>query len=344
MIKSKKQKIEIRLSEIAQMLSGRLCGEDLPINGISSIDNPTPHTIVVVDDRKEVRDNIHAACIVNNRYKLDQIDKPYIIVEDTRFALKLLIDYFYPEDEIIDRIEDTAIIDETIKKGTPVYIGHHTVIDSMVNIGKKTYIGNFVKIGKNVSIGNSVIIHDSVVVSDNTIIGDNVVIYSGAIIGSEGFGYISRGGKQLKIRQVGNVIIEKDVEIGANTCIDRATLDSTIIGEGTKIDNLVQIGHNVKIGRNCIIVAEAGISGSCRIGNNVVIGGQVGIADHVDIPDNTVLASKSGIIGTLEKSGIYAGFPAIDHIQWLRNMAVIKNIHKLKNIFDKLEEGASHGD
>jgi len=113
----------------------------------------------------------------------------------------------------------------------------------MANIGKNTYIGNFVQIGKNVSIGNSVIIHDSVVIGDNTIIGDNVIIYSGAIIGSEGFGYIFREGKQLKIRQVGNVIIEKDVEIGANTCIDRATLDSTIIGEGTKVDNLVQIGQ-----------------------------------------------------------------------------------------------------
>ncbi len=344
MIKSKKQKIEIRLSEIAQMLDGRLYGENLLINGISSIDNPAPHTVMVVDSKKQLKNNVHTACVINNSYKLNQIDKPYILVEDTRYALKVLIDYFYPEEEIINRIEKTAIIDKTIKRAPHVYIGHYTIINGMANIGKNTYIGNFVQIGKNVSIGNSVIIHDSVVIGDNTIIGDNVIIYSGAIIGSEGFGYIFREGKQLKIRQVGNVIIEKDVEIGANTCIDRATLDSTIIGEGTKVDNLVQIGHNVKIGRNCIIIAEAGISGSCNIGNNVIVGGQVGMADHVDIPDDTIIASKSGVIGTLEKSGIYAGFPAIDHIQWLRNMAVIKNIHKFKHIFDKLEEVENHGD
>ena len=137
---------------------------------------------------------------------------------------------------------------------------------------------------------------------------------------------------------MGNVIIENNVEIGSNTCIDRATIDSTIIGEGTKIDNLVQIGHNVKIGKNCLIIAEAGISGSCNIGNNVIIGGQVGIADHVDIPDNTTIASKSGVIGTITKSGVYAGFPAIDHMQWLRNMAIIKDINKVKKIFDKYKE------
>jgi UDP-3-O-[3-hydroxymyristoyl] glucosamine N-acyltransferase len=338
MTKSKRQKIKKLLSEIALILNGKLYGEDLLVNGIAPFNKSRPNTVIVLDNGKDPKDNQYAACIINSRYKLNIIDKPYILVDDTKLALKKLIDVFYPEEDVIDKTENTAVISKSVKKDCPVYIGHYTVIDQMVNIGKNTYIGNFVKIGNNVTIGSNVKLYDSVIINDNTAIGDNVIIYSSAVIGSEGFGYIFREGKRIKIRHVGNVIIENDVEIGSNTCIDRATIDSTIIGEGTKIDNLVQIGHNVKIGKNCIIIAETGISGSCNIGNNVIIGGQVGIADHVDIPDDTTIASKSGVIGTIKKSGIYAGFPAIDHMQWLRNMAVIKDIHKVKKIFDKYKE------
>ena len=338
MMKNKRQKIEKRLSEITEILSGTLYGEDLLISGVASFDRPKPYAVIVLDSRKLPKDNQYAACIINKRYELDQIDKPYILVDDTKLALKKLIDIFYPEEDVDNKIENTAVIDKSVKRDCPVYIGHYTIINPMVSIGKRTYIGNFVKIGSNVAIGSNVKIYDAVIINDNTTIGDNVIIYSGAVIGSEGFGYIFRDDKQVKIRHVGNVVIENNVEIGANTCIDRATIDSTIIGEGTKIDNLVQIGHNVRIGKNCIIVAEAGISGSCNIGNNVIIGGQVGIADHVDIPDNTTIASKSGVIGTLTKSGTYAGFPAIDHMQWLRNMAIIKNINNAKKIFDKYME------
>ena len=343
MIMNRRPKIEKRLSELTKLLNGKLCGDDILITGISSVDSPRPNTILILDKNRKHENKEYGAYVIPDKFKPHQINKPFIIVKDTKLALKILIDVFYPAEVIVDKVENTAIVDKTVKKDYPVYIGNYTVIDEGAFIGKNTHVHNFVHIGKNVAVGNNVRIHNSVTIADYTVIGNDVIIYSGAIIGSDGFGYICEGEKHIKIKHIGNVIIENNVEVGANTCIDRATLDSTIIGEGTKIDNLVQIGHNVTIGKNCIIISEAGISGSCKIGNNVTIGGQVGIADHVTIPDNTIIASKSGVIGTLEKSGIYAGFPAIEHMVWLRNMAALKEIYKLKNAVVKKEEVKSHG-
>jgi UDP-3-O-[3-hydroxymyristoyl] glucosamine N-acyltransferase len=330
MIMKKRPKIEKRLSEIAKLLNGRLHGQDVLIEGISTASSPLLNTLIIINRKIIPKKDEFTAYIIDKKNLIDCSNKPFIEVDDLRLALKILVDVFYPADIIVDRIESTAIVDKTVKLKNPVYIGHYTVIDRGTLVGKNTCIENFVHIGENTSIGSNVRICDSVIINENTVIGDDVTIYSGAAIGSDGFGYIREDEKYNKIRHIGNVIIEDNVEIGANTCIDRATLDSTIIGEGTKIDNLVQIGHNVKIGKHCIIIAETGISGSCEIGNNVIIGGQVGIADHVTIPDNTIIASKSGVIGTLEKSGVYAGFPAIEHMKWLKNMAVLKDIYKLR--------------
>jgi len=165
-----------------------------------------------------------------------------------------------------------------------------------------------------------------------------VIIHAGTVVGSDGFGFVNTKEGHLKIKHVGRVVIEDSVEIGSNCSVDKGTLSSTVIGEGTKIDNLVQIAHNVKIGKHSIIVAQAGIAGSSKIGNFVILGGQTAVADHVNIPDGTMVGSKSGVASDIDKRGIYSGIPVIDHRLWRRNVTAFKDLYKVVRYMKKKEE------
>jgi UDP-3-O-[3-hydroxymyristoyl] glucosamine N-acyltransferase len=337
-----KSKNIYRLSFIAQFLQGTLSGADCDISVLTDIDGDEPQSIAVVDgtyNQERYASLKLSAIVVSEKNRNIKVDQSIIMVKNTKIALKKLIDLFYPEEVQVNNVGNMSLVDPSAILSSQVYIGNFTTIGKNTKIGKNTCIGNNVNIGENVSIGENVKIYSSAIIFDNTVIGNNVIIYQASVIGSEGFGYIGTESGHLKIRQVGNVIIEDNVEIGANTCIDRATIRSTIIGKGTKIDNLVQVGHNTKIGENCIIVSEAGIAGSCKIGDNVLIGGQVGIADHSFIPSSTVLAAKTGVIGSLKKKGVYAGYPAQEHMVWLKNMSALKELNDMKRRFDLLMDG-----
>jgi len=221
-----------------------------------------------------------------------------------------------------------------------VYIGSGTVIE------RNAVIFPFSFIGRNVKVGAHTVIHPNVSIYDGTIIGERVIIHSGAVLGSDGFGYVWDGERHRKIPQLGILEIEDDVEIGANTCIDRASLDKTVIRKGARIDNLVQIGHNVAIGENSVLVAQVGIAGSTTVGQNVVLGGKVGVRDHVAIGDNVKAAGGTGITKDVKENSVIAGTPHMSHRDWLRLQTYLKRLPDLFERMGKLEKeltlGAGH--
>jgi UDP-3-O-[3-hydroxymyristoyl] glucosamine N-acyltransferase len=211
-----------------------------------------------------------------------------------------------------------------------VFIGEGAEIGDDCAVGPGTVIGRGVQIGHKARIGPHVSI-------SHALIGDRCIVHGGARIGQDGFGFVGGASGNFKIPQLGRVIIQDDVEIGANVCIDRGALADTLIGEGTKIDNLVQIGHNTRLGRRCIIVSQVGISGSCEIGDRAVLGGQVGVADHLRVGADSFVAAKAGVSRSLEGGRIYGGFPAKPVEQWRREVGVLSRLAKGKRNRDERE-------
>ncbi|MBC7195704.1 MAG: UDP-3-O-(3-hydroxymyristoyl)glucosamine N-acyltransferase [Deferribacterales bacterium] len=329
------------LSEIAKKLNAELVGEDVEILNFTSLDMPKDKSLSILNSKKMISfiDNPNVVAVVTTKKFQQYVNKPVVIVDEIKSAMIVLLDLFYPTQEHVGQVSDRAFVSKSANLGDNIVVEPFSVIKDRVKIGKNAYIGANVIIGEDVEIGENTKIYPNVVIYEGCKIGDNVTIHSGAIIGADGFGYLNTPKGHIKIRQVGNVVIEDNVEIGANTTIDRGALSSTVIGEGTKIDNLVQIGHNVKIGKHCIIVSQTGIAGSTTIGNFVVIGGQVGIADHVNISDGVMLASKSGVMSDITEPGVYSGVPLVEHRKWLKNQSALKDIANTLKQIDKFLKG-----
>lgn len=275
-----------------------------------------------------------------------ETEKNAIYVPNPRLALIKALELFSPRRRPQPGIHPTAILEEGVKLGEAVSVGAFCYIGANSRIGDGTVIYPLCYLGENCNIGCNVLLYPQVTIYDNVEIGNNCIIHSGAVIGADGFGYVREGDKHLKIPHIGKVVIEEDVEIGANTAIDRATMGETRIRKGTKIDNLVQIAHNVEVGDNSIIVAQVGISGSVKIGKNVTLAGQAGIADHIEIGDNTTIAAQAGVIGNVPPNSIYSGYPARPHAQQMRILAllqrlpeIVKNLKEIEEKINKLEKG-----
>ncbi len=323
----------MKISEIASLLGGVSRYEkDIDISGISSISSQKPNTAVFVDERHKDTDFKEDILYIS---EIDLNARNHIKVQNLKYAMALLLDTLYKEDKP-EGISDKAIIEDGTTLGTDVYIGAFSYIGKNVKIGDGVAIYPFSYIGDNTIIGDNSIIYSGVHIYKNTVIGKNVIIHSGAVIGADGFGYAVGKEGIKKLNHIGNVIIEDDVEIGANTTIDRALLDSTIIGKSTKIDNLVMIGHNCKIGQNCFLVSQVGLSGSVSIGDNSILAGQVGVADHVNIGSNVKVAAKSGVAYDLPSNNTYgANLPSIEWTKWRR---VYVSLLKLPDIIKKLNK------
>jgi UDP-3-O-[3-hydroxymyristoyl] glucosamine N-acyltransferase len=252
-----------------------------------------------------------------------------ILCESANHAFAAALGLFYPENSLV-RWKQQGTIDPSARIAADVQLAPGVVVGPLAEIGERTVLGPNCVIGRGVAIGRDCVIGSNVSIA-NSYIGDGVLILPGAQIGQPGFGFASGAGGHIKIPQVGRVIVQDKVEIGACTTIDRGAIGDTVIGEGTKIDNLVQIGHNTHVGRHCVIVAQVGISGSCEIGDFVVIGGQAGIADHVTIGGGARLAARSGVFpGTLKGGQDYGGVPARPVKEWLRDMVTLTKLGKPK--------------
>lgn len=302
------------LLEIAELVDGKVIGENtVLITSLAPIDNIVEGALVFADSEANfnIINNSKAYAILANETCIPGV-KPIIQVKHPFKAFIKLLNYFYPPLKSKPGIHPTAVIAEDCIMGENVSIGAFTYIGSGVEIGNNCIIKNHVSIGANVKIGSNTLLYPHVTLYEGTQLGSGVIIHASSVIGSDGFGYTFIDNEHLKVPHVGHVLIGDNVEIGANTVVDRATLGATVIGEGTKIDNLVQIAHSVKLGKHNILCALTGIAGSTTSGDNVIFAANVGVSDHVTIEDGVILAARAGVPPRkhLKKGNIYLGNPA----------------------------------
>jgi UDP-3-O-[3-hydroxymyristoyl] glucosamine N-acyltransferase len=331
--------------ELAKIVSGELIGnKDIILTGVNSLSNAKENEISFLGNLKYLQDAlVTKAGVVFVAFDTDISkfkNKNIIKVGNPQYSYSIVLSLIEKErlKEIETSVHSTASISNDSIVGLSAYIGQNVVIESGTKIGNNAKIFPNVYIGKNVTIGDDCLIYPNVVIKEGTIIGNRVIIQPGVIIGGDGFGFTNISGKTHKIPQIGYVKIGDDVEIGANTTIDRATFDSTKIGNGTKIDNLVQIAHNVEIGENCIIVAQVGIAGSTHIGNNVIIGGQSGLVGHLRIGNNVTIASQSGISGDIEDGQQIGGNPMAALNQSIKIRTLIRKLPEIYNDLRKIKK------
>ncbi len=334
--------MQISLKEIADFINGKIIGdENLIINSVARIDEAKSGELsfIYLPAYEKYQETTNAsALIVKPDLKKTRKDLTYIEVEfpDKAF-FSIISNYFAPKFEL-NGIDESAFVSPSATVGNNVAIGKNVVISNGCVIGDNTKIFHNTTLFENVEIGSDCIIFSNISIRENCRIGNRVIIHSGTVIGSDGFGYQKNESNQyVKIPQIGNVVIEDDVEIGSNVSIDRAAMGSTIIKKGTKLDNLIQIAHNVIIGENTAISAQSGISGSTKIGNNCILAGQVGVADHLEIIDNVILMAQSGVSRSINKPGFYFGSPIKEHKTALKLEAHIRNLPEYVEKIKKLE-------
>jgi len=333
------------LKEIAKVIDGEIIGDEkVVISGVAGLKEASYGDITFLANPKyrTYLDKTAASAIITSR-DIEACSKPIIRTDNPSLAFTKAVSFIFPQEiEHFKGINPSARLGKNVKLGKDVAVGAYVVIEDDVSIGDKTIIYPGCYIGHHSEIGSNVLIYPNVTIRENICLGNRVIIHSGTVIGSDGFGYVAVEGKHHKIPQVGTVVIGDDVEIGANVTIDRARFDKTIIGRGTKIDNLVQIAHNVIIGENCLIVAQAGIAGSTTIGNNVILAGQVGVVGHITIGDNSIVMAKSGVSKDLPAGTTVWGIPAKPADVAKRISACVQNLPRmhetLKELKKKIEE------
>lgn len=334
--------------ELAELVNGELVGNSsLSIKGVSGIAESTPETITFAENSdyfKEAENSAAGAIIVSK--KVTDSSKTIIRVKNPRLAFARVARLFEPDIYHNPGIHPSAVISETAIIGQGVSIHPRVVIDDKARIGDNVQLAPGVYVGKNVVIGENTIIHPNVVLEYDTVIGANVIIHGGTVIGSDGYGFVSDSEGHHKIPQLGNVVIEDNVEIGANVTVDRGTSGPTVIKQGTKIDNLVQIAHNVQLGEENLIVAQVGIAGSSILGKRVTLAGKVGITGHLTVGDNTTIMAGSIVTKNTPRGVVYSGNPAHDHKEELREQAVrrkmpeiLKRIKLIEKKLNYLEGG-----
>lgn len=262
-----------------------------------------------------------------------------IVVDKPQDAMLSVLGLLWRAPEFEPGVHASAVIGDGVSLGDRVSIGARTVIGDGARIGARTRIHAGVTLGDGVTIGDDCVVYPNVVAYAGTVLGDRVQIQSGAVLGSDGFGYVFRDGVHNKIPHVGRCVLESDVEIGANTTIDRGSVGDTVIGAGTKVDNLVQIGHNVRMGRLCLVMAQVGISGSTRIGDGVVIAGQAGLAGHITIGAGARIAGQAGVFGDVPPGETWSGYPARPHRESLRAQAAARRLPALLKMLDHPTKG-----
>lgn len=320
------------LRELARIVKGEIVGDpDTVITGVSGIKEARKGDITFLANRRymPLLETTQASAVITP-LDIDSAPQPIIKTQDPSFAFAQVVADMFPVQVRHPRgIHKTAVIAKSVKIGKNVAVGPYVVIEDKAEIGDNTIIYAGCFIGHDVKIGRDCLFYANVAIRERVVIGNRVSVQSGTAIGSEGFGYTNIDGEYRLIPQVGTVVIEDDVEIGANVAIDRARFDKTLIGRGTKIDNLVQIAHNVVIGQNSIIVAQAGISGSTHIGNKVTIAGQAGLVGHITIGDGAILAAQAGVTKSVPPNTIVSGYPARPHQEAKKINAYIQRLPEL---------------
>jgi len=329
------------LKEVASLIDGEIVGdENIVVTGICGIKEAKEGDLTFIANSRylPLMGHTRASAIITSR-DIKTAAKTIIRTENPSLAFAKMVSLLAPNEVRRPKgIHPTAIIGDKVKIGKNVAIDPYVVIEDNVEIKDNTVLYAGVYVGHHTKIGKNCVIYPYVIIRERVIVGDRVVIHGGTVIGSDGFGFSTVQGVHHRIPQIGTVIIEDDVEIGANVTIDRARFDKTIIKKGTKIDNLVQIAHNVSIGENSIIVAQSGISGSATIGKNVTIAGQSGVIGHITIGDNVVVAAQSGVTKSIPSNTCVSGYPAKPHVLAKKIHAFTQNLPELFKKVKQLEE------
>jgi UDP-3-O-[3-hydroxymyristoyl] glucosamine N-acyltransferase len=324
--------MEVTLKEISQFVGGKITGDEtLKISNLSRIEEAKENDLTFLyhpSYEKFFPETKASAIIVKPDFKKTRNDIAYIEIDKPEDAFAELIINFFSMEVLLDGIDEKAYVHKNAEIGENVALGKNVVISAGCKIGNNVKVFHNTVLLENVVIGNDCILYQNVSIREDSKIGNRVIIHAGSVIGSDGFGFNpDEKGRYRKVPQIGNVIIGDDVEIGANACVDRAALGSTVIGRGTKIDNLVQIAHNCEIGEDTVISGQAGVAGSSKVGNNCILAGQVGIASHLNLGSTVVLLAQSGVTKSL-KPGYYFGTPAKE----------LKTAHKLEAHMRRLPE------
>mgnify|MGYP001315647882 CR=1 FL=1 len=321
----------LTLQQLNELLQGELIGQDdgRIISGINTLRDASSSDICIVMQKRFVSEALasQAACLVVSQ-EIEDLKCPQLLVKNSRKAYYQLATFFAKKSIVIDEISKKSSIHESATISEGVSVGPYSVVEASVSIGHNSHIGSNVTIGEGVVIGDSCQVHAGVVIYPGVVIGNRVVIKSNASVGSEGFGFYQDQEGYHKIPQLGGLCIEDDVEIGCNTTIDRGALGDSIVGKGTKLDNLVHLAHNITIGKNCAIASQVGFAGSVEIGDNVQIAGQVGLSNQVSIGSNSVVFGKSGVTKSFDEGSFISGIPARSHAQELKNQARLKKLLK----------------
>lgn len=332
------------LADIAALLAAPApAGADRPVRGLATLAEAGPHDLTFVGTEAYAKQLLASRAMGAIIHRKVRVPAGYggvtFVVDDGDLAVAKVLDLFAPPVprppagiDAMARVAATAQLGEGVAVGPFVYVG------ARARVGRGTVLHAGVYLGDDVVVGDDCELFPQVVVRERITIGSRVVIHAGSVLGTDGFGYRWDGARHAKVPQIGTVVIEDDVEIGSCVCVDRAKFSATRVGRGTKIDNLVQVGHNVTIGPHCVIVGQTGLAGSVTLGAGVVLGGQSAVRDHVTMGDGSIAAGCSGVVEDVDPRQVVSGLPAIPHRQTLREQAALRHLPELRNTVRKLLE------
>ena len=327
-------------AQIAEQLRGEVIGDgSVQITGFAQADNARPGDLTFAEKESyfTAAEASHASAILVSE-PFTSTKKVLIRVKNARVAVARLLPLFFPPDEHAPGIHPRAVIDPSAQIHPTAHVGANCIVQAGVKIGARSVLMGGNHLGKNAQLGEDVCLFPNVVIYSRTQIGNRVSIHAGSVIGSDGYGYVLDEGRHRKMLQVGNVVIHDDVEIGSNTSIDRAALGSTVIGQGTKIDNLVHIAHNVVMGRHCLIMGQVGFAGSTTLGDYCVVASQSGIAGHLKLGHQSMVGAKSGVMRDIPDKGTVLGYPAYPDKEAKRQMIAISQLPELIKRMRELEK------
>jgi UDP-3-O-[3-hydroxymyristoyl] glucosamine N-acyltransferase len=327
------------LAEIARRLGGRLVGPDRSVTAVRPLESAGPEDLSFLANpryRPQLERCRAAGVLVEPGVEAPHLS--LVVVERPYAALARVLALFDRRPRPAPGVNPRSALDGDCVLGRDVSVGPFVSAGPGCRIGDRVALMAGVTLGAGVSVGEDAVLHPSVTVYDGCVIGARTIIHAGTVVGSDGFGYAQEGEDHVKIPQLGNVVIEEDVEIGAGVTVDRATFGSTRIGRGTKIDNLVQVGHNCDVGENCILVAQVGLSGSVRLGRGVVFAGQSGSVGHVTIGEGSRIGAKSAVTGDLPPGSFVIGYPARDHREWKKTQAILARLPEMRRRLSRIEK------
>ena len=331
----------LTLQEVADLVGGRVVGDAaIRVRRIAPLEDAREDELALYADRRyaDALARTRGGAVLASSALAEQVqDRPAVVVADAHGALPTLLEHFHPSPPARPGVHPTAVIGAGVRLGEGVQVGAYAVLEDDCEVGDRAHIGPHCVIGSGARVGADALLHPHVVLYAGAQVGDRVILHSGVRVGSDGFGFVFAGGEFRKVPQVGGCIVEDDVEVGANTCIDRGSIGDTVVGRGSKLDNLVQIAHNVRLGPSCALAAQVGLAGSARVGRNVVFGGQSGTVGHVTVGDGVQVSAKAAITNDVPAGQTLGGFPARDIKEFMRASAVFLRLPEVLKRLRALE-------